>query len=116
MIPRMSPGDAFAEADVDERPDDRAHHLAAERRAADLEAQVRGVAELRSSGPDRTRRTIDGSGSPSPTFGLRQKDVKSCRRSAGRRPRSSPSEPAAAARTAARPASSGFGVGAFQMS
>ena len=76
-MPRTSPGERLAEPDVDERADDRAHHLVAERVGPDLEAQVRRVVQRRPAGRQHAphQRRL---GSPSATFGRRQNEVKSC--------------------------------------
>ena len=68
------------EADVDERADDAAHHLMAERRRGDLEAQ-RPIAhdDVRASDHSATvtRRTRLASGRPGTGSGRRQNDEKS---------------------------------------
>ena len=81
---------AFAHADLDERADDRAHHLPAERDRADLVAQ-HAVAFVDPRDSCTVRIVVEPSGP------LRQNDAKSC----------SPTNGSAASRSARRSSGSG---------
>ena len=111
-------GRRLAQPDVDQRADDRAHHLVAERVGPDLEAQQAPSSQARRpAGLRATRRTSDGSAArrrrPS---GRRQNDVKSCSPISGsqRQPhRRQQVERLRARATPSRPRN-GFGTGAVQ--
>ena len=108
------------DADVDERADDRAHHLVAERRGPDLEAQVVGIVELASSGP----RAPGGPARPRPprrrarcaAAGGGRTRRSRAGRSGGRRPPASPSATAVGARTRPARRAAGSGRTEFQTS